>query len=70
MISRPTGARSGWCSSTAGRAEQLRELRQLETTALVTHSSLSQEQRRQAEEAFASRENCVIVATSRWNWAR
>lgn len=47
------------------RAEQLgAELRQLETTALVTHSSLSQEQRRQAEEAFASRENCVIVATS------
>jgi ATP-dependent Lhr-like helicase len=47
------------------RAEQLSaELRQLDTTTFVTHSSLSLEQRRQAEEAFASRENCVIVATS------
>lgn len=47
------------------RAEQLgAELRQLETTTFVTHSSLSQEQRQQAEEAFASRDNCVIVATS------
>jgi ATP-dependent Lhr-like helicase len=47
------------------RAEQLaRELRSLEVTTLVTHSSLSQDERRQAEEAFAGRENCVIVATS------
>jgi ATP-dependent Lhr-like helicase len=47
------------------RAEQLSvQLRQLEVTTFVTHSSLSQEQRHQAEEAFASRENCVIVATS------
>ncbi len=47
------------------RAEQLaRELRSLEVTTFVTHSSLSQDERRQAEEAFASRENCVIVATS------
>jgi len=40
------------------------ELRQLQVTTFVTHSSLSQEQRNQAEEAFASREDCVIVATS------
>jgi ATP-dependent Lhr-like helicase len=47
------------------RAEQLgMELRQLGVTAFVTHSSLSQEQRHQAEDAFANRDDCVIVATS------
>jgi ATP-dependent Lhr-like helicase len=47
------------------RAEQLgRELRSLEVTTFVTHSSLSQDERRRAEEAFASRDDCVIVATS------
>lgn len=47
------------------RAEQLAAaLRQLQVTTFVTHSSLSQEQRHQAEEAFATREDCVIVATS------
>jgi ATP-dependent Lhr-like helicase len=47
------------------RAEQLAHaLRQLEVTTFVTHSSLSQEQRHAAEEAFTSREDCVIVATS------
>ena len=47
------------------RAEQLaRELRSLEVATFVTHSSLSQEERRQAEEAFAGRDDCVIVATS------
>jgi ATP-dependent Lhr-like helicase len=47
------------------RAEQLAtQLRQLQVTSFVTHSSLSQEQRHQAEEAFASRDDCVIVATS------
>lgn len=47
------------------RAEELgMELRQLGLTAFVTHSSLSQEQRHQAEDAFANREDCVIVATS------
>ncbi len=47
------------------RAEELgAELRQIGTTAFVTHSSLSQEQRRQAEDAFANRDDCVIVATS------
>src|SRR5208283_1015760 len=39
-------------------------LRQLGIAAFVTHSSLSQEQRRQAEDAFANRDDCVIVATS------
>jgi ATP-dependent Lhr-like helicase len=47
------------------RAEQLgAQLRQLQVTSFVTHSSLSQEQRHQAEEAFATRDDCVIVATS------
>lgn len=47
------------------RAEQLAaELRQLQVTTFVTHSSLSQEQRNLAEDAFASRDDCVIVATS------
>ena len=47
------------------RAERLgSELNRLDVTAFVTHSSLSPEQRHQAEEAFASREDCVIVATS------
>lgn len=47
------------------RAERLAaELRLLQVTTFVTHSSLSQEQRHQAEEAFATREDCVIVATS------
>ena len=47
------------------RAEQLgRELRSLEVATFVTHSSLSQDERRQAEEAYAGRDDCVIVATS------
>jgi ATP-dependent Lhr-like helicase len=47
------------------RSEELgASLRQLGITAFVTHSSLSQEQRREAEDAFANRDDCVIVATS------
>ena len=47
------------------RAEELSTaLRQLEVKTFVTHSSLSREQRRMAEEAFASQTDCVIVATS------
>ena len=47
------------------RAEQLgAELRKLGVETFVTHSSLSHQQRREAEAAFASRSNCVIVATS------
>ncbi|MFM9959989.1 MAG: DEAD/DEAH box helicase [Planctomycetaceae bacterium] len=47
------------------QAEQLgTALRGLDTTTFVTHSSLSPEQRHQAEEAFTSRDDCVIVATS------
>lgn len=47
------------------RAEQLAvALRQHEVDTYITHSSLSQDQRRQAELAFAEKSNCVIVATS------
>jgi ATP-dependent Lhr-like helicase len=47
------------------RAEQLaQELRQREVTTFIAHSSLSQEQRRTAEEVFALRHDCVIVTTS------
>jgi ATP-dependent Lhr-like helicase len=47
------------------KAEQIgSELHRLGVMAFVTHSSLSQEQRHQAEDAFANREDCVIVATS------
>ena len=50
--------------SRAGAERLSTALRQLQVTTFVTHSSLSQEQRHQAEEAFASRDDCVIVATS------
>jgi ATP-dependent Lhr-like helicase len=47
------------------RAEDLgAKLRQLEIKAFVTHSSLSKDQRGQAERAFAAETDCVIVATS------
>lgn len=47
------------------QAEQLgTALRELDIATFVTHSSLSPEQRHQAEEAFTSRDDCVIVATS------
>lgn len=40
------------------------ELRRHGTRTFVSHSSLSQEERRQAEAAFAGGNDCVIVATS------
>jgi len=47
------------------RVEELASrLRQLEVNTFVTHSSLSPEQRHEAEQAFAAREDCAIVATS------
>jgi ATP-dependent helicase Lhr and Lhr-like helicase len=39
-------------------------LRQAGVDTFVSHSSLGLDERRQAEEAFAQRQNCVIVATS------
>ena len=47
------------------RAEELAaELRSKEVTTFVSHGSLGREERRIAEEAFASSRDCVIVATS------
>jgi ATP-dependent helicase Lhr and Lhr-like helicase len=46
-------------------AEELgADLRKRGITTFVSHSSLSTEQRREAEEAFAAERDCVIVATS------
>ena len=47
------------------KAEELAvHVRGLDVTTFVTHSSLSPEQRHEAERAFATRDDCVIVATS------
>lgn len=53
-----------FCDSRS-RVEQLSVmLRQAGVDTYVSHSSLGLDERRQAEEAFAQRQNCVIVATS------
>ena len=53
-----------FCDSRA-RVEQLgKMLRDRNIETFVSHSSLSGEERKQAEAAFAGRSNCVIVATS------
>jgi ATP-dependent Lhr-like helicase len=53
-----------FCDSRS-RVEQLAvSLRQHGIDTFVSHSSLGVDERRQAEEAFAQRQNCVIVATS------
>ena len=47
------------------KAEELAvHVRGLDVTTFVTHSSLSPEHRHEAERAFATRDDCVIVATS------
>jgi ATP-dependent helicase Lhr and Lhr-like helicase len=62
-----------FCDSRS-RVEQLAvSLREYNVDTFVSHSSLGLDERRQAEEAFAQRQNCVIVATSSlelgWMWA-
>lgn len=53
-----------FCDSRS-RVEQLAvSLRAYGVDTFVSHSSLGLDERRQAEEAFAQRQNCVIVATS------
>jgi len=53
-----------FCDSRS-RVEQLAVLlREREIDTFVSHSSLGLEERRAAEEAFAQKQNCVIVATS------
>lgn len=53
-----------FCDS-RGRVEELgNELRELGVTVFLSHSSLSAEERRISEQAFAEAQDCVIVSTS------
>jgi ATP-dependent Lhr-like helicase len=53
-----------FCDSRASVEELAAGLRQAGVQTYVSHSSLSVDERRRAEEAFASASDCVIVATS------
>ncbi|BCO59622.1 DEAD/DEAH box helicase [Mycobacterium intracellulare subsp. intracellulare] len=53
-----------FCESRREVEELARELRAHEVTTFVSHSSLSVDQRRRAEQAFAEQRDCVIVSTS------
>ena len=53
-----------FCEARAQAEDLAYELRQLEVTTFVSHSSLSADERRQSERAFAEARDCVIVATS------
>jgi ATP-dependent Lhr-like helicase len=53
-----------FCDSRARVEEIATNLRKLEVQTFVSHSSLSPDERRQAENAFSSGSDCVIVATS------
>ena len=53
-----------FCDSRAKTEELAAYLRDLGIQTFVSHSSLSVDERRQAEKAFAEEPNCVIVATS------
>ena len=53
-----------FCDSRSRVEELAVMLRQRGIDTFVSHSSLGVEERRAAEEAFAQRQNCVIVATS------
>ncbi|MGK0741319.1 DEAD/DEAH box helicase [Leucobacter sp. Z1108] len=53
-----------FCESRSSAEELAFALRQRGTTTFVSHSSLSLDQRRQSEQAFAEAQNCVIVSTS------
>ncbi|MGE3841407.1 MAG: DEAD/DEAH box helicase [Vicinamibacterales bacterium] len=53
-----------FCDSRSRVEDLAAQLRQLGVDTFVSHSSLSLDERRRAEEAFASGQNCVIVATS------
>lgn len=50
--------------SRRGAEEVANQLRQLDVDTFLTHASLAQSERRDAERAFAERQNCVIVSTS------
>jgi ATP-dependent Lhr-like helicase len=53
-----------FCDSRSKVEDLASQLRALEVQTFVSHSSLSLDERRRAEEAFASGQDCVIVATS------
>jgi ATP-dependent Lhr-like helicase len=53
-----------FCDSRSRVEELASFLRSLEVSTFVSHSSLSLDERKQSEQAFASSRNCVIVATS------
>lgn len=53
-----------FCDSRSRSEELAAELRALEVQTFVSHSSLSADERRRAEAAFAEARDCVIVATS------
>jgi ATP-dependent Lhr-like helicase len=53
-----------FCDSRAKVEELTLLLRERNVETFVSHSSLGVDERRQAEHAFAQRQNCVIVATS------
>nr|WP_233563483.1 DEAD/DEAH box helicase [Micromonospora musae] len=53
-----------FCDSRALVEELGQRLRALDVTTFLSHASLSVEERRRAEEAFAQERDCVIVATS------
>ncbi|GAA2535780.1 DEAD/DEAH box helicase [Microbacterium mitrae] len=60
----PGEKRLVFCESRSSAEELAFALRQRGVTTFVSHSSLSLDQRRQSERAFAEAQNCVIVATS------
>lgn len=53
-----------FCDSRAKVEELALALRTMDVDVFVSHAALSADTRRQAEQAFAERQNCVIVATS------
>jgi ATP-dependent Lhr-like helicase len=53
-----------FCEARAQAEDLAYELRQRGVTTFVSHSSLSADERRQSERAFAEARDCVIVATS------
>jgi ATP-dependent Lhr-like helicase len=53
-----------FCDSRSRVEELALHLREQEVETFISHSSLGVEERRLAEQAFAQRQNCVIVATS------
>ena len=67
-----TAARSGWSSATPGSSSRSSAPRcaSAGVTTFLSHASLSLDERRRAEQAFAEARDCVIVSTSaRWNSA-